>query len=98
MWPYTRTGSPDPPLSMRSSGVRPGSSMISVCSAASWSCTHSRSSRAAAAMAPRSAQSGSYAGERQGIRVYSHRAGRTLSSHAASIIGPTPEPVPLMLR
>ena len=51
--------------------------MISACSAGSWSRTHSSSSRAAAAMAPRSAQSGSKAGERQGMRVYSLSAGRT---------------------
>ena len=43
------------------------------------------SSSAAAAMAPRSSQSGSKAGERHGMRVYSLKAGRIRSSQAASM-------------
>ena len=79
-------GSPVPPLSTSSSGVRPGSCTISAVSAASWSCdpVAARSS-AAAAMAPRSSQSGSKAGERQGMRVYSLSVGRIRSSQAASM-------------
>src|SRR5271168_3964891 len=78
-------GSPVPPLSINSTGVRPGSVTISTLSAASWSCAHSASSSAAAATAPRPSQSGSKAGERHGMRVYSLRAGRMRSSQAASM-------------
>src|ERR1700722_9215973 len=81
-----RMGSPLPPLSISSSGVRPGKVTISTVSVDSWSLTHVASSSAAAAMAPRSAQSGSKAGERQGMRVYSLKAGRIRSSQAASIM------------
>ncbi len=93
MWPYMTIGSPVPPLSISSNGVRPGSVMISTVRARSWSCTHVASSSAAAAMAPRSSQSGSKAGERQGIRVYSLRAGRIRSSQAASMSMSRAEPV-----
>src|SRR5271165_1901259 len=78
-------GSPLPPLSISSTGVRPGNFTISTCNAASWSWTHVARSSAAAAMAPRSSQSGSKAGERQGIRAYSLRAGRIRPSQAASM-------------
>ena len=78
-------GSPVPPLSISSSGVRPGNVTISTVSAGSWSLTHAAKSSAAAAMAPRSSQSGSKAGERHGMRVYSLSAGRIRFSQAASM-------------
>ena len=65
--------------------MRPGSVTISTPNEGSCSFTQDARSSAAAAMAPRSSQSGSKAGERQGMRVYSLSVGRIRCSHAASM-------------
>src|SRR5580700_1992630 len=80
-----RIGSPDPPFSTRRTGVRPGSCTISAVSPPSCCNVQSRNSSAARVMAPCSAHAASKAGERQGMRVYSARAGRTRASHMSSI-------------
>ena len=67
--------------------MRPGSSTISVSNPPSCSWAHARKSSAASVMAPRSAQSGSNAGDRHSMRVYSASVGSTRFSQVSSIIG-----------